>query len=138
MTSERMAEGYEPRFDIDAEVGHQGEMFVVDIISALQHGSCEVKTDERASLTGNLYVEYECKTRTGWQPSGIATTSAEVWAFVVGPLALCIPVAVLKDIARHYHRQGNRAECIRGSHPTKGVLVPWRHLLLRVRQAEAA
>ena len=40
---------------------------------------CEVKSDRLASNTGNLCIEFEC-----WgNPSGIATTKADVWVYFV-------------------------------------------------------
>lgn len=59
----RKADGYEPRFDIDASYGRQGELFVSSIIDALTGGSVEVKRDSRFAKTGNVYVEYECRKR---------------------------------------------------------------------------
>jgi hypothetical protein len=124
------AEGYEPRFDLDAEVGRQGELFVTNIKDALARGSAEVKTDREAARTGNLYVEYECLRRKGWTPSGIQVTQADVWVFVlrVDELALVVSTATLRDISRRLWRT-YRTECVRGSHPTKGVLVPIRLLI---------
>ncbi len=120
-TIDRLAEGYVPQFDIDAEYGRQGELLVLDIIQALKTGSVEVKTDARALDTGNVYVEYQCKGR----PSGISTTQTEVWVFVVGDIALAVPTERLRQLARHYYRDETRRAARRvGSHPTRGVLVP--------------
>ena len=66
-----MAAGYEPGFDIDAEVGHQGALFTLKVIEALKDGSSEVKTDAMAVRTGNLYIECQCLKRGRWAPSGI-------------------------------------------------------------------
>ena len=41
----------------------------------------ECKRDFKAHKTGNVYVEFECRGK----PSGIATTEADYWVFVVGP-----------------------------------------------------
>jgi hypothetical protein len=48
----------------------------------------EVKADRLAHKTGNLYIEYECSNK----PSGISTTTANVWIYFV----------VLKDGHRVY------------------------------------
>jgi hypothetical protein len=112
----------EPRFDIDYEYGLQGELYVSDIRRAIEADRIEVKRDSRWSATGNVYVEFECKGRK----SGIATTEAELWAFVLGDtnIAVFIPTATLKEFARRLHRAGRVAQETDGSHPTKGVLVP--------------
>ena len=39
----------------------------------------EVKADRKASLTGNLAIEYECFNK----PSGIATTKADYYAYFI-------------------------------------------------------
>lgn len=124
----RRADGYEPRFDLDLAYGKQGELIVTDISQALRNGSVEVKRDSLWSRTGNLYVEYECRRAVGWTPSGIATSDAELWAFVLGDseLTIVVPTGLLRDIARHFYRLDKwyRVEVTHGSHPTKGVRIP--------------
>jgi hypothetical protein len=124
----RAVDGYEPRWDLDLEFGQQAELFVTDIAAAISKGMVEVKRDARWQDTGNLYVEYECKRASGWQPSGIATSDALLWVFVLGDTesALIVPTLVLKDLCRHLYRKGDpfRKELTRGSHPTKGIKVP--------------
>lgn len=136
MSFDRHAEGYEPSFDIDAEFGHQGELLVGNIVQSIQTGSIEVKRDGRWKDTGNIYVEYECRTRAGWRPSGIATTGSEMWAFVIGDpeVVLVIPAMALKDIAEAERKRGKTAQETDGSHPTKGVLISTQSLLARLRR----
>lgn len=138
-----MAEGYEPRFDIDYEVGRQGELWVASIRDALRTERAEVKTDVRASVTGNVYVEYECRHRGKWKPSGIATNESPVYVFVLAArsLALVVDTEALKREARRAYNAGRLAECKKGSHPTRGVLIPVQKLvadLLHSAQKEAA
>lgn len=114
---DRMSEGYVPSHDIDAEVGHQGQLFVANLIDAFAHGTVEVKTDEKAQQTGNVYIEFRCKGR----PSGIATTEAEMWVFVVGDLILAAPSARVLEEAREAYTTFGSKSCGRGSHPTEGV-----------------
>lgn len=126
---DRMSDGYEPRFDLDYQVGQQGEMYVAQIADAIASGSAtiEVKTDERASTTGRIFVEYECLHYGTWRKSGIASTEADLWAYVVGKdTVLVVPTWRLREVVRRvFHEQPNlRSQCVRGSHPTKGVLVP--------------
>lgn len=135
--SDRLAKGYEPTFDIDAEVGRQGELFITSVVDAARSASIEVKTDERAASTGNFYVEFECLKRGQWTKSGIAITSCELWAFVLGDSAWVVPTSTLKELARVRRRQGHVKECMRGSHPTRGVIVPiaWMVRQMSARQA---
>lgn len=126
--ADRRTNGYQPYFDIDMQVGAQAELFVAHIIDSLSsRGVVEVKYDDRYLDTGNVYVEYECQRRDGWKPSGIAITKAPFWAFVLGMDTFCFVIATdtLKLACRekwnddHYKR-----ELKRGSHPTKGVILP--------------
>lgn len=127
MTSaaDRMADGYEPRFDIDYEAGRQGELFVARVIDAVKDGSAEVKTDERAADTGNVYLEYECRYRGEWRRTCIATTPAELWCHVIGEVIIVAPTVRVREVARYFGRfPSYRRELTRGSHPTKGICIP--------------
>ena len=121
--TERLTEGYEPRFDLDLAYGQQGELFVADIRDGLRDGTVEVKRDAQFSRTGNLYVEYECLRQGRYQPSGLTTTEAKVWVFVLGDTPACICLAT--DLLRQWTAQDGFpvAECRVGSHPTRGWLL---------------
>ena len=132
MTAEdRLATGYEPKFDLDYEVGQQGELYSARIIDSLKSGTrVEVKTDEMAQQTGNVYVEYECQYRGEWKPSGIATTEAEIWCFIVGEAAVYAQTDRLKDVVRFLWRfPSARKSCKRGTHPTHGIVIPLTNLI---------
>lgn len=130
----------EPRWDIDYQRGRQGELFVEDTIRKLRDGATvEVKTDDRALETGHVYIEYECRGR----PSGLRTTESQVWAFVLGEgVCLFLPTNTLMALARRAYRNPDyRVECARGSHPTRGVVVPLGELcrwLRETREEQAA
>lgn len=134
-TSDRNAIGYEPRFDIDAEYGRQGELFVTRIIDALKNNSVEVKRDGQVGYTGNLYVEYECdKGRRGqFQPSGISTTQADLWAFVFGDAPACLVVST--DLLRALIRSPGIkiAEERDGSCPTRGYVLSAQWVMYSIR-----
>lgn len=129
-----MARGYEPRWDIDAAVGFAGEEYVKDIRDAFTRGSVEVKTDERAIETKRVYVEHSCCYDGVWKPSGIQTTQATVWAYVIGGVVLAAPTAVVRVVAEEHWRSmpAHQLECMRGSHPTKGVVIPILTYIYRV------
>jgi hypothetical protein len=112
-----------PSWDLDYEVGRQGELFVVRIADAVRDGRHEVKTDERAIETQRVYLECQCLYRGEWKPSGIATTEADVWWHVIGECVIAAPTYRVREIARRYWRT-HRKDMNRGSHPTRGVVLP--------------
>lgn len=124
---DRLAKGYEPRFDIDQAVGSQGELFVANIIDSLASGSnrIEVKTDERVAQTGNVFIEFECRYGGVYRPSGIQISKAELLMFVLpAGVAIVAPTSTVKAVAYSHFRLGHIASCTKGSHPTKGVVIP--------------
>lgn len=132
VVNSRRHEGYEPRFDIDYEFGKQGELFVQNIIAALGTDRIEVKHDARYEQTGNIYVEFRCLRKGEWTQSGIATTGAEFWAFVLHEGSSCVFVstdALKLAVRRLWSDKRKHAACDKGDHPTKGVLVPIAWLL---------
>ncbi|MBA3844354.1 MAG: hypothetical protein H0X39_17350 [Actinobacteria bacterium] len=128
MSVDRHAPGYEPRFDLDSVVGRQGELFAQDIARGLADGTVEVKTDEASAYTGNVYVEYQCLRSKGWMPSGIATTEAEWWAFVLGPrkdVLFALSTDRLRKLVDHAQQNPwMRKRCVKGGNPTYGVAIP--------------
>ncbi len=138
MTYDRMSNSYEPRFDIDLAVGRQGEMFVARIVEALTQGSSiEVKTDDAAEKWRRVYLEYECLYGSEYRRSGLATTSAELWATVLaGDVLVVAPVWRYRYAARKaFRKPGLRRALDRGSHPTRGVVIPLESLLTWLMEA---
>lgn len=128
----RLIPGYQPDFDIDSAVGRQGELIVLDLVAALRSGRVEVKIDERAAMTGNVYIEHECLRRGRWQPSGIATTKANLWAFVLGRgVIVAASVEVVSRVHARALAEGRLRETSRGSHPTRGAIVPLTSIVSR-------
>jgi hypothetical protein len=126
--ADRRAIGYEPDFDIDMAVGAQAELFVANMMESLGvRGSVEVKYDAQYLNTGNVYLEYQCLRKGKWKPSGIASTKADFWAFVLGMDTFCFFIATetLKEAGRERWKYPKaRVGLDRGSHPTKGVILP--------------
>ena len=122
-----------PDWDIDRARGEEAEQLVRQMRTALAVGSCEVKRDDKAARTGNVYVERECLTARGWMPSGIQSTKATNWVFVLYDMRVIVwmPVWLLRNIAA----AGRPAECRVGSHPTRGVVIPVDRLLSQARMA---
>ena len=66
------------QFDIDLPEGLVAEAQVRDLLQG-KIGPIEVKRDTIVSESGNIAVEFECRGR----PSGIRTTAARWWVFVL-------------------------------------------------------
>ena len=103
-------------FRWDLEVGQLAEQWLGDILSG---NTIEVKRDFRASQTGNVFVEFFCRGK----PSGLATTQATHWAFVLDDeTVVLLPTDKLKHIARESYKK-------RGEFPggednlSRGVLI---------------
>lgn len=127
-----MTAGYEPRWDRDLERGKQGEMFAHRIAMMSRDGSStvEVKTDAWWLKTQRFYVELECyhASKGQWRPSGLATTEALYWTFVAGKheVEMTLATAHLRRAVKYAaerHSNNSKAECAKGSHPTRGVYV---------------
>jgi hypothetical protein len=63
-------------FDMDLQHGEMGEALLADLLTGCK---VEVKRDRQAWRTGNVAVEFRC--RGAW--SGISTTKADWWAFLL-------------------------------------------------------
>lgn len=86
----------------------------------------EVKADERAESTGNHYVELSCKGR----PSGIRITQAAYWSVALPDgTVVMVPTEKVRRLADKAEEQGHVAHMDRGSHPTRGALVPLARLV---------
>jgi hypothetical protein len=126
----------QPDWDIDRERGEKAEALVRALRTTLLTAECEVKCDDRAAETGNVYVETTCKTAQGWQPSGIHTTKATTWVWVLFDMRVIIwmPVWLLKNLAR----TAPERSCVVGSHPTRGSVLAIDRLLSESRAAANA
>lgn len=123
-----------PDWDIDKARGEEAEQLIRRYRTAMATGTAEVKRDDRAAETGRVYVEYECQTANGWMPSGIQTTKAAQWFWLLYDMRVIVgmPVWLLRNIAQ---KSGRPAECKVGSHPTRGLTVPVDKLLTEARLA---
>jgi hypothetical protein len=126
--------GREPRFDLSAEIGYQGELFADNLRQGLAEGWVEVKTDERAAVTGRCFFEYQCRLRDGWQPSGIASTEAALWLQIVARrIGIVIPVDLLRPVCSAARDEGRTlAGGTDGGNPTRGVILPLPLLFARL------
>jgi hypothetical protein len=95
----RMSGGADSRFDINLLEGKISENELFNILQTV-----EVKKDFKTHQTGNIAVEYESRGK----PSGIVTTEAKWWAFVLVNKNLEITMIILfktenlKSVCREY------------------------------------
>lgn len=137
MSDERLSRGYQPNWDIDLAVGKEGEQKVLDWLDSKK---IEVKHDKRALDTGNVYLEYGQK-RAGedeYRDSGILTTKADYYTYVIGDVIITAPVAAWRALVRPpagrvieniYKREQNR-----GSHHSCGLIIPLDRLIKELSQ----
>jgi hypothetical protein len=121
----------QPNHDIDVKkwrdtkpVGDKGELIAHRL---LNHGieTIEVKNDQRARQTGNVFIETQCQNlNTGeWYPSGINSTKAAAWLYILNEkpiVAILMQTTLLREIASRYPERHAAA-----THPpAKGVVIP--------------
>ena len=78
-------------FRYDLKVGQVAEHALAAIFEGKK---VEVKRDRKARLTGNIFVEYESRGK----PSGISTSEADYWCFVVEETFILLTTQRLKEI----------------------------------------
>lgn len=134
--ADRVPTGYFPAWDTNLKRGAQAELFVNNILEQLADGSLkhETKIDDKFIETGNLYVEFEQQSlKTGeWKLSGISTTKADVWFFVINERKGLIVVDAewLKRAARRALRTKPKGKARRpGDIPTNAALVTINDLI---------
>ena len=85
----------------------------------------EVKNDQKAHLTGNVFIEYESRGK----PSGIATSEAEYYCIVINNSRfIIIPKDELKNICRKYIKTTRNTKG-GDSNTSKGILLPVEDLI---------
>jgi len=110
-------------FDICLEYG---EIKQKQLAAILGDETLEVKSDRKAKTTGNIAIEY----RSRGKPSGLATTRANFWVFILDGMGMFIGIATdkLRKIARGYYIHG---DVVKGGDDNTSdmVLVPVKALL---------
>jgi len=125
---------YQPHFDLDLEIGEQGEA----VVRAGLTGKVEVKTDRRAHETGNLYIElwqFSNPDRSDKRPSGLSITEADWWITTTpsGTGFLAIRTEELKALIKSGNYK-QTSQPITNSHTNGsiGCLVPVKDLLKHI------
>lgn len=114
-------------FQADLSKGKDGEAFAEALLMGDKF-KVEVKTDLKWKETGNLYIETECYIHaTGqYEPSGLSTTDADVWAFVLGQSIYFVKVDCLKRVVNLF---GRDIECKIEPNPSRGKLITPQQLM---------
>ena len=107
-------------FDLDLSVGHEGETLVNELLTGGK--TVEVKRDLKWKNTGNLYIETVCWSHNNheWYASGLSSTKAEYWAFVIESGTLLVPTETLKKVVA---LRGRAITCNIQPNPSKGYLI---------------
>jgi hypothetical protein len=121
-------------WDLDLRAGLAGESKVADLLSL---DTLEVKTDRRWHETGNIYIETECWVRASqsWEPSGLRTTKATHWAYVLEDCVVIVPTYRLKEAIWENARP---ITCDIPPNPSRGYLITPGGLLEYVKKAHNA
>jgi len=92
---------YNSDFRYDLKVGQVSEKRLGELLT---DKTIEVKRDFRASRTGKVFVEFFCRGK----PSGISTTEADFWAFMItDETVVILPTRRLKKLVREAKKKGD-------------------------------
>jgi len=111
-------------FYYDLDFGEKAEDWISELFS--DGRKIEIKYDRMAHHTGNIFVEYESRGKF----SGISTTKANYWIFVIykKEAAIIVNVKKLKEICRIAYQLGH---IVKGgdNDTSKGLLIPMNQIL---------
>lgn len=109
-------------FKFDLSIGELTEMMLADVLT---NKKVEVKRDFRALVTGNTFVEYECRGK----PSGISTTESDYYCFFISDTRfIFVSTSELKEKCRVY--LNTTRDTVGGDNNlSKGILLPLIDLL---------
>lgn len=131
--------GADYRFDLDLRKGEIGEKLLASVLGG--DTTIEVKRDFIVSTTGNIAIEYKSRGKD----SGIITSEAEWWAFVLsGPhyedeVIVLIRRKRLKALLDCLYRAGNMRVDNGGDEGTSRiVLLPLGQLMRKMPPSDAA
>lgn len=109
-------------FRYDLKFGQVAEQALAEIFEGKK---VEVKRDRKASTTGNLYVEFESRGK----PSGIETTEADYYCFVVEETFILLDTNNLRNLVASL--KGTPSEKRGGDNNTsRGVIISLAELIL--------
>lgn len=103
-----------------------GELAEDSVSELLYEKKLEVKRDFRATVTGNIFIEYQSRGK----PSGIASTHADFYCIIISDEQFFfLATQRLKNLCRKYI--GSERDVLGGDNNTsKGILLPITDLIL--------
>jgi hypothetical protein len=124
--------GYHPDWDECLQAGEIKETLIRHTLTGGSDSvTYEVKYDEQAHETGNLFIEVYSRGKQ----SGLSITTADWWFFVTDhPAIIAVPTSRLKIISRRYWELSGKkfklgGDIENGVKTSKGILVPLRALV---------
>ena len=123
---------YNSDFQYDLRFGKEGE---TEIAKLLNDSDIEVKRDRQTQQTGNVYIEYESRGK----PSGIATTKASKWAYILQDgCILIVNTKLLKEALRYLIKARLCVKDMPGgdNNTSLGVLVSVERLTEGIREVQ--
>ena len=115
-------------FDADLQFGKERERVFREVLDLRTGHYLELKSDQRAADTGNVFIEY----RQHGRPSGIAITACEWWTTeVVQDVFITMRTARMKELARRSYRVSERRRQGGDYNAYDGILVPVPELVLQ-------
>lgn len=123
---------YNSDFQYDWEFGKEGED---EIAKLLNDYKVEVKRDRLTKQTGNVYIEYQSRGK----PSGIKTTKADKWAYILQDgCILIVDTELLKKALRYLIKAKLCVKDMPGgdNNTSLGVLVSVERLMEGIRKVQ--
>lgn len=114
---------YNSDFRYDLKLGQIAEHKLASVLG-MDSSRIEVKTDFKASKTGNLFIEYESRGKK----SGISTSEAEWYCFSINGQFILIESFKLKNLCRR-HLGSNRDRLGGDNNTSKGILLPVKDII---------
>jgi hypothetical protein len=114
-------------FKEDLKIGSRAEGKLAMVLRK-EGGDIEVKSDQRAHLTHNIYVEFSYKGK----PSGIATSEAHWWAYEIQGRFFLMRIEDLQKLVERAKLEG-RVRRGGDYNLTEGALVPVEWLVFMER-----
>ena len=113
---------YNSDFRYDLDLGQLGEKLVFDVLT---NKKVEVKTDYKATQTGNVFIEYFSRGKD----SGITISKADFYCFVTSNENITfIEIKKLKKLCRKYL---NTNRDVKGgdNNTSQGILLPLKEII---------
>lgn len=119
-------------WDLDYRHGLDGENEVARLLSI---ETIEVKNDRRWKETGNVYIETFCyyQNEDAWLPSGLSTSKASHWAFVLDETVVILPIDKLRKIVAKF---GRSSACNIPPNFSEGFLISVVDLMAVIKDTE--